>query len=188
ILGSVPLFNLYAVLVLTLEGPHAKDGSFPTRLKLATINIAKNPIIWGILLGTIPAFLGITSFPPILDKTLSSLSSLTTPLALLSIGTTLHLKNLFSNFRLSATASALKLFILPALFLPLAIYFGFTGAKLMALIIMLGGTATPTCYVMAKNLGHQGLLSANVIIMTTVLSAFTLTFWIFFMRYLGYLT
>ncbi len=188
ILGSVPLFNIYAVLVLTMEGPHAGEGALSLRLKGALTDIAKNPIILGILAGLIPSLLGISTFPPILDKTLESLSSLATPLALLSIGASFQGRRALDLLPLSSVAAFLKLLLLPALFLPPAVLLGFTGSKLVALIIMLGSTSTPTCYIMARNLGHKGILSVSVIVLTTVLSAFTLTFWIFMARFLGYLT
>ena len=43
---------------------------------------------------------------------------------------------------------------------------------------MLGSASTVTCYVMAKNMGHAGVLSSNVVMLTTLLSGFSLTFWI----------
>ena len=187
ILGSVPLFNIYAVLVLTLEGPHAGEGALSLRLKSALKGIVTNPIILGILAGLVPSLLGVSAFPPILDKTLGSLSALATPLALLSIGASFQGRRALDLLPLSSIAAFLKLLLLPALFLPLAVFLGFTGSKLVALIIMLGSTSTPTCYIMARNLGHKGTLSVSVIVLTTVLSAFTLTFWIFLARVLGYL-
>ena len=184
IIGSVPLFNIYAVLVLTLEGPKA-SGDLAHRLRHAGKGILTNPIILGIVLGTIPSFLGLEAFPPILDSTMDLLARIATPLALLSLGATFQGKKALGQIKLSAAASVIKLLILPALFLPLAVWFGFTDSKLVALLIMLGSTSTPTCYIMARNLGHEGTLTASVIVMTTVCSAFTLTFWIFLGRMLG---
>ncbi|MBP1758098.1 MAG: putative permease [Firmicutes bacterium] len=187
ILGSVPLFNIYAVLVLTLEGPHAGEGALSLRLKSAIASIIRNPIILSILAGLIPSLLGVSAFPPIIDKTLGSLSALATPLALLSIGASFQGRRALDLLPLSSVAASLKLLVLPALFLPLAVHLGFTGTSLVALIIMLGSTSTPTCYIMARNLGHKGALSVSVIVLTTALSAFTLTFWIFLARFWGYL-
>jgi predicted permease len=147
-----------------------------------------NPIILGIVLGLLASFLNFSSFPVVLNKTLNSLSSLATPLALLSIGASFQGKQAIGQIRLSLVAATIKLLILPALFLPLAIHLGFIESKLVALIVMLGSTSTPTCYIMARNLGHEGSLSVSVIVLTTLLSAFTLTFWIFLVRYLGFLS
>ena len=38
---------------------------------------------------------------------------------------------------------------------------------------------------MAKNMNNDGVLTSSVIVATTLLSAFTLTFWIFLARWLG---
>ena len=81
----------------------------------------------------------------------------------------------------------IKLVGLSAIFLPLAIWFGFRDQKLLALIIMLGSPTTPTAYIMAKNMDGDEVLSSSIIVLTTLLSSVTLTFWIFLMRYLGYI-
>jgi len=187
ILGSVPLFNLYAVLVLSIEGPASTEGMLGQRLRSALWNVLKNPIILSITAGLLASYFAMPPLPPILHQTLGNLSSLATPLALLSIGASFQGKKALRQLPLSSVAAAIKLVILPAVFLPLAIYFGFTQSKLVALIVMLGSTSTPTCYIMARNLGHEGSLSVSVIVLTTMLSAFTLTFWIFLARYSGYL-
>jgi len=70
-------------------------------------------------------------------------------------------------------------------FLPLAVWLGFTGDKLLALMIMLGSPTTPSSYVMARNMGHEGVLTSSVIVMTTILSSFTITGEIFIMKRLG---
>ncbi len=49
IIGCVPLFNIFAVLVLTFEGE--KDGDGKGNIINSLINIVKNPIIIGIVLG-----------------------------------------------------------------------------------------------------------------------------------------
>ena len=87
----------------------------------------------------------------------------------------------------SLAAAFIKLIGLTAVVLPIAVWFGFRDQKLLALIIMLGSPTTPTAYIMAKNMHGDEVLSASVIVITTLLSAVTLTFWIFLMRYLGYL-
>lgn len=187
ILGSVPLFNFYAILVLSVEGPTSKGGTLFSKLRFALRSAALNPIILAIALGLLASLLGLNRFPPIAQKTLSSLSSLAMPLALLSIGASFQGTKALGHARLSTVAASIKLLLLPALFFPLAIILGFTGSKLLSFLIMLGSTSTPTCYIMARNLGHEGSLSVAVIVLTTILSAFTLTFWIFLARALGYL-
>ena len=63
----------------------------------------------------------------------------------------------------------------------------FRDEQLVALLIMLGSPTTPTSYIMAKNMGHEGVLSASVTVVTTLLSALTITAWIFLLRSGGYI-
>ena len=46
---------------------------------------------------------------------------------------------------------------------------------------------TPSSYVMAKNMGHEGVLTASCVAATTLFSALSLTFWIFVLRSGGYI-
>jgi len=66
-----------------------------------------------------------------------------------------------------------------AVFVPVAVALGFRNEELIALLIMLGSPTTPSSYVMAKNMGHEGVLTSSCIATTTLLSALTLTGWIF---------
>ncbi|MBQ5560292.1 MAG: hypothetical protein IIT46_11055, partial [Lachnospiraceae bacterium] len=66
-------------------------------------------------------------------------------------------------------------------------YFGFTGKELIALIIMLGSPTTPSCYIMAKNMNNDGILTSSIVVLTTLMSAVTLTLWIFIVKSLGLL-
>ena len=112
---------------------------------------------------------------------------MTTPLALLAIGAGFKGKDALSEIKLTMIATMLKLVILPAAFIPLAVYFGFTGEKLVAILVMLGSITTPASYVMAKQMGHKGSLTASVCVATTVLSSFTLTLWLFILSCLNLL-
>ena len=72
-----------------------------------------------------------------------------------------------------------------ALFLPIAVSMGFTQEKLVAILVMLGSATTVSCFVMAKNMGHEGTLTSSTVMLTTLGSAFTLTGWLFLLRTLG---
>ena len=82
-------------------------------------------------------------------------------------------------------ASLIKLVILPALFIPIAIFLGFRDGALAAIILMLGAPATPTCYIMAKQMKNDETLSSSIIVMTTLLSAFSLTGIIYILKTLA---
>ena len=187
ILGSVPLYNIFAVLILTLESPSldAKSGMKEKMLK-SLKGIVTNPILLGIAAGFAWSLLRLP-MPTMANKTLSSLASLTSPLALMVIGAGFKGRKALAYIKPTVVATVTKLMILPAIFLPIAVHFGFTDQKLVALLVMLGSVSTPGGYVMAKQMGHEGTLSASVCAATTVFSALTLTFWVFWARSGGYI-
>lgn len=191
ILGSVPLYNIFAVLILVLEcpaGPGANAQAEPLAQKLrrSLRKIATNPILLGILAGFAASLLRLP-VPVMVSKTLTSLGSLTSPLALLAIGAGFKGRAALAKLGPTVAATVTKLLVLPAIFLPLAVRLGFTDQKLVALLVMLGSITTPAAYVMAKQMGHDGTLTGSVCASTTVFSALTLTLWLFWARSGGYI-
>ena len=184
ILGSVPLFNIFAVLILMLEAPgERRTAPRPGQLLRGVIT---NPILLGILAGTVFSLLPV-ELPAMAAKTLDSLASLTTPLALLSIGASFEGAKAIKKAGPTVVAALIKTVGLAAIFVPCALALGFREKELIALLIMLGSPTTPSSYVMAKNMGHEGVLTASAIATTTLLSALTLTGWIFILHGGGWL-
>lgn len=185
IIGSVPLYNIMAVVVLSLTSP-AKDAPKKGLWKSTLKGIVTNPIILGIAAGLLWSVLGLP-FPPILEKTVSSLSDLAAPLGLIAMGATFRLDKAVGQARPAIAASVIKLVGFCILFLPLAVRMGFRGEELVAILIMLGSATTVSCYVMAKNMGHEGTLTSSTVMLTTLFSAFTITGWLFLLKSLGLL-
>lgn len=183
IVGTVPLYNVAAVLVLSFTGPNA-HGLDKASLKKALKGILTNPILIGIALGVLASVCRI-DFPVMIDKTINNIAVLASPLALLGLGAGFEGRKAVKKLIPTAVASALKLVILPALFLPLAIHLGFTQEKLVAILVMLGSPTTASCYIMAKNMGHEGTLTSSTVVTTTFLSSITLTAWLFILRSMG---
>ena len=184
LVSAVPLYNIFSVIVLTFEGAHSGEVDPKQKIKAACINIAKNPIILGILAGLIVGLLGI-DFPVIVDKTVNSVAQMATPLALITIGAGFEGRKALAKIRPTIVASMIKLVIQPLIFLPVAAWMGFLGEQMIAILIMLASPTTPSCYIMAKNMDNDGVLTASVIVMTTLLAAFTLTGWIFILKTVG---
>lgn len=186
IVGAVPLYNIFSVIVLTFEGEQSEEIDKKQKIKEACINIAKNPIILGILTGLVAALLRI-DFPVVIDKTINNVAQMATPLALITIGAGFEGRKALAKIKPTIAASMIKLVIQPLIFLPVAAWMGFTGEKMIAILIMLASPTTPSCYIMAKNMKNDGTLTASVIVMTTLLAAFTLTGWIFLLKTMGYI-
>lgn len=180
IIGTVPLYNVMAVVVLSLMG--ARGGRLDGRVMRKTLlGIATNPIIWGILIGLLWSLLRLP-MPRILEKTVGNIAVLATPLGLMAMGAAFDARKARAKIVPALWASALKLVGFCALFVPIAVMCGFTQEKLVAILVMLGSATTVSSFVMARNMGHEGTLSASIVMITTAFSAFTLTFWLFLLR------
>lgn len=184
IIGSVPLYNIFAVIILTLESNNKNNLGNKSPIKHALINILKNPIIIGIFLGLVASFFNI-SFPKMIDKTINNLAVIASPLALISIGATFEGKKALAKIKPTISASFIKLVALAGIFLPIAANFGFRDQKLIAIVIMLASPCTPTSYIMAKNMDGDDTLAASIVVSTTLFSSITLTGWIFLMKSLS---
>ena len=184
IVSAVPLYNIFSVLVLTFEADEAAELDKKEKLKQAFVNIVKNPIIISILLGLVVGLLGM-DFPMIVDKTVNSVAQMATPLALITIGAGFEGRKALAKMKPTMAAAMIKLVLQPLCFLPVAVAMGFTGEKLIGILIMLSSPTTPSCYIMAKNMHNDEVLTASVVVVTTLLGAATLTGWIFILKTAG---
>lgn len=183
IIGTVPLYNIMAVIALAVFKPNREP--LDKKLMVKTLKgIVTNPIILGIAAGLLWSLLRIPQ-PMILQKTVNSLAVLATPLGLMAMGASFEWGAAKGKLRPAFTCSFLKLIGFAAIFLPVAIGMGFREEKLVAILVMLGSATTVSCFIMAKNMGHEGTLTSSVVMLTTLFSAFTLTFWLWLVKSLG---
>lgn len=184
IIGAVPLYNIYSVIVLTFEAPKGEKDT--AKIKSAFINIIKNPIIIAIFLGLVVSLCNIR-FPLVIEKTVDNVAQIATPLALIGMGAGFEGRKALTKIKPALAAAFIKLVAQAAVFVPIAAMLGFTGEKMIGIVIMLAAPATPSCYIMAKNMGGDGVLTASIVVATTLLAAFTLTGWIFLLKSLGFI-
>jgi len=186
IVSAVPLYNIFSVIVLTFEANDSTGIDKKAKIRQAGINICKNPIILSILAGLIVGLLGI-QLPTLVNKTVSNVAQMATPLALITIGAGFEGRKALAKIAPTMAASMIKLVLQPLVFLPVAAWMGFSGEKMIAILIMLASPTTPSCYIMAKSMNNDEVLTASVIVTTTLMAAFTLTGWIFLLKTLGYI-
>lgn len=180
ILAAVPVYNVLSVVVLSLEA--GGGGTLDrTRVLGALKQVARNPILLGILAG-MPFALTGRSIPLPADKVLSMLGGLASPLSLLVIGAGFRWQAALEKRRTTLLAALVKLVLLPAAALPPAAALGFRGEALVALLVMSGTPSAVSSYIMAENMGNDGVLANGIVAVTTLLSAVTLTGWIFLLR------
>lgn len=185
IIGSVPIYNIMAVIILSFFGP-GKNKLDKKMLKSTVKGILKNPIILGIAAGILWSLFKIP-MPAIMEKTVTSVAAMATPMGLMAMGASFDIRKAFSKARPALLAAFMKLVGYCALFLPLAVKMGFRKEELTAILVMLGSATTVSCFVMAKNMKHEGILTSSVVMLTTLFSAFSLTGWLYLLKSLGML-
>lgn len=196
ILGSVPLYNIFAVIILLLTAPKSvilgrytdenksTDSIKRELAKKTALGIIKNPIILGIIFGFVWSILSIP-MPKVMSTMVSNIGGLATPLGLMAMGATFDPKKASNKIGPAILATFIKLFALVAIFMPIAVWLGFRNEQIIAILVMLGSATTVSSFVMAKNMGHDGTLSSSIIMMTTAACSFSLTFWLYILKLFG---
>lgn len=186
IIGSVPLYNVAAVIILYLTSPQNQHHSKKELWKKTAKNVVTNPIIIGIILGMLWSVLNIPQ-PVMVGKSITYLGNMASPLALIALGASFEFYNVKEKYKETIGITGIKLFLFCIIFLPLAVMMGFRNEKLVAILVMLGSATTSSCFIMAKNMGHEGKISSCSVMVTTLFSSFSLTMWLFILKTLQYI-
>jgi len=156
------LYNVLSVLVLRSRAQSYFSALFT------------NPLVVAILLGMLVSALGI----PILRLVVQTgqyIGQMTLPLALLCIGSSLRWGSFKANHLKVIWASAFKLVVIPVIVTLAAIAAGFRGPDLGLLFLMTASPTAAASYVMAKQMTNYGAMAAEIVAVTTVFSAVTVT-------------
>lgn len=188
VIGAVPLYNVMAVVILTFMRPRSSAGKVvparPVSISGALRDVARNPIIIGIVVGLLWSALRLP-LPAIMDKTCKEIAATVTPMGFIAMGALFDGKKAFAVRGPAFLATAIKLVGLVAVTLPVAVALGMRGQQLVAVLVMMGSATTLSSFVMACSMGHEGTLSSSVVMLSTLLSAFTLTGWLWLVKGLG---
>jgi len=194
VLATVPLFNVYSTIALQVYNlpenlQEKKNGEEEKqRKKKAAIHIIKgivlNPLIIASVLGFILFKLQV-SFPSPIEKTISNLSSIATPLALFLLGGSFEFSKIQGNLKQLIICVVGKLVISPLIFVTLAAILGLRGPALGAILITFASPAAASSFPMAQQMGGDAELAAEHIVFSSALSVFTVFLFIFVLKTLG---
>ncbi|SFU63368.1 AEC family transporter [Halomonas korlensis] len=175
--GGVIVLNLVlSAIILALYSPTASSNLVSIFRELAV-----NPLIISILAAIPVAYFGIT-LPAWLMTSGEYFGSLSLPLALICIGGSLTLKAVSQTRGQALEASLWKIIGMPALGVILALPLGFRDAELGILFLFLASPGAAISYVMAKAVGGNEQLAANIIVISTFGSMATVSLGIFLLK------
>ncbi|APE32437.1 malate transporter [Halomonas aestuarii] len=170
LLGVVILtYNAFSVIALVTyqEGQRADWRSILR-------HIATNPLILAVVVAVPVAATG-WPLPGWLMTSGDYFASLTLPLALICIGATLSFSEIRHSGRLAVSASLLKMVTLPMLATGAAWLAGFEGPALGVMFLFFASPTAAAAFVMAKAMGGNAALTANIIALTTLMASLTIT-------------
>ncbi len=174
----VPLFNIIAVIVLTIMGDNSSE--VPS-VKELTISICRNPLIYMTVLGIIFSVVGI-KLPHVIYAPVNDLASCANPVAMISLGAQFSFGSALKNVKINTIVVITRLFLIPALVLPVFIALGFRGPELGALFVGFSSPTATSSFVMAKNLGCDADIAGEGVIFTTFFSAVSIFMWVFVLK------
>ncbi len=169
---AIPLINVLAVSVLIWHS--GRRYSLAGRLAVTAKAVVSNPLIIACAAGIVYART-VHTFAPFIENTLRLMSSVTLPLALLSIGGALTLRGLKGNLGLSLAAAVFKLALFPAVGYGLLRWWHVTGTAFATGMIFFALPTSTAIYVLSSQLNSDTELASAAIVVSTMLSFVSLS-------------
>ncbi len=192
---SIPLFNMLAVIALSVFGNESDGGG---RIKKVILGIVKNPLIVSVFIGLLCLVIraGFVNYDisfrlssvDVLWKTVSSLSNLATPLALLVLGAQFKFSVISELRREIVTGVLARCLIVPLIALGSAYLLfknSFNGAEFAALVALFVTPVAVSSVPMAQEMGSDASLAGQLVVFTTIVSSLSIFFASLLLRLAG---
>jgi malonate transporter and related proteins len=164
----IPLVNVFSVAVLAHYASSEKQS-----VRSIVMTVVRNPLIWACAIGLLLNVLHIP-LPKIWHEVADALGRSSLAIGLLVTGAGLHLEGLFRPNAPAALGVFLKLILMPTLALALALWFGLSGPNLVIVAACSAVPASSSAYVLARQMGGDAPLLAQIITLQTILAAITM--------------
>ncbi|HSH57113.1 MAG TPA: AEC family transporter [Halomonas sp.] len=180
LLGVVILtYNAFSVIALA----YYQEG-VTTDWRQMLIQIGRNPLILAVALAVPVAVLGL-ELPEWVITSGEYFASMTLPLALICVGATLSFSALQASGSVALSASLMKMVVIPVLATTTAWLAGFEGRELGVMFLFFSSPTAAAAFVMARAMGGNALLTANIIALTTLMASITITLGVFGLQIIG---
>lgn len=178
----IPVYNVTAVIILEM---FRGDGGKTNPLVLVR-NVCTNPLILGAAVGLVFFALRI-KLPSSVEGPVSQFAGMTTPLALFVLGGTLHFSAIRGNLKYIVPSMTLKLALLPLLITALAAVLGFSNVERFVIFEMYATPVATASYSMAQNMGGDGELAGQFVVLSTAASVVTIFLWVYLFTSIGFI-
>lgn len=172
----VPLYNFFAIIVLGkfTSGQHVN-------LKQTVKEISQNSLIWAGIAGFLVSILKVPT-PKFVASTISDVAKLATPLAFLILGADFEFKRLKGNMKLASAVVAIKLIVIPLVFVPITVLMGYRDSELLSTALLFETPIAVSSYTMAKKANADETLAGQLVVLSCLLGVFTVFLMIFILK------
>ena len=167
----VPLNN--AISAFIFEKYTGNATSVPKLL----LNIIKNPLVVGSLLGLLLNVTGVKIPSWIMTGIVAKLSALATPLSMIALGASFEFSQIGKYKTMLTWAVIAKLLIVPGIIIPVAIMLGIRSVALVGVMIYAAAPNAVNSYSTAVAMGGDADLANEIVVMTSLLSMLTMFGW-----------
>jgi malonate transporter and related proteins len=164
----IPLVNVFSVSVLARYAAPKKQSA-----GAIVMTVVRNPLIWACGIGLA---LNVTHvpLPRVWHDVADALGRSSLAIGLLVTGAGLHLEGLFRPSLAASVTVFLKLILMPVMAIGLALWFGLSGASLAIVAACSAVPTSSSAYVLARQMGGDAPLLAQIITLQTILAAITM--------------
>jgi predicted permease len=166
----VPVYNLAAVLTLSWGNRKQQEGTW----QQLGYSVVTNPLILACVVGLGWSTLNFP-YPLWLNRTLTTLGNFALPLALLGVGVSLVSRGMQGQILPSMWAAGVKVVAAPLVGWGLGSLLGLSPLERLIALLYLACPTAIASYVMAGQLGCDEHLTSNAIVLSTLLSAVSLS-------------
>ncbi len=179
----IPLYNIAAVIILST---FSETGTHKVTFKSIGKDIITNPLILGCFSGLLAGMIHL-KLPTFIHTPLDQFAAIGTPLALFVMGGEFKFSHLGGNIIKVISATTARLIIVPGIAMSIFVMMGFRNVELSVLLSIFATPTAMASYIMSKNMGCDGQLSAQIVVLTTACSCITIFFFIFILKSMGYI-
>jgi malonate transporter and related proteins len=164
----IPLVNVFSVSVLAQYASPEKQS-----VRAIVMTVAQNPLIWACVIGLV---VNVTHLPlpKVWHDVAETLGRSSLGIGLLVTGADLHLEGLLRPSLAASIAVFLKLVLMPVLGVVLALWFGISGSSRVIVAVCSAVPCASSAYVLARQMGGDAPLLAQIITLQTILAAITM--------------
>jgi predicted permease len=164
----IPLVNVLSVWVLAQYATPEKRS-----VRAIVMTVVQNPLIWACVIG-IAVNVAHVPLPQLWHDVADALGRSSLGIGLLVTGAGLHLEGLLRPSLAASVGVLLKLVLMPIFAVALALWFGVSGSSLVIVAVCSAVPTSSSAYVLARQMGGDAPLLAQIITLQTVLAAITM--------------